>query len=1133
MSIAPNGDQPKSGILAYFTRHKTAANLLLVLMLTLGIVASQQIRSQFFPDVVVETVSVTVSWPGAGPEEVDDAIIAVLEPSLLTIEGVESSSATARDSSASITLVLEPGWDMSRATEDVKAAVDGVRNLPENAEEPVVKRGIWKDKVTEVMISGPISVEQLGEFGDEFVARLFREGITRITFFGVEAPTIRVSVPEVSRIRNDIQLQEIAAAIAKQAQTRPAGDVAGGASRVRAGVEQRSVEDIQNMVLRANPDGSKLFVKNVAQVVVDGADSGRAYYNGEHPAVLVRVDRSELGDAISMQAIVAAAAADFQLMLPKDVKIELINSRAEDITDRLDILLENGVMGLGLVLLMLFLFLSARTAFWVAMGIPVAMLAAVGVMYAAGLTINMMSLFALIIALGIVVDDAIVVAEHADFRARHKGETPVIASINAAQRMAAPVFSSTITTVLAFVGLVFVGGAFGSMIADIPFTVIAVLIASLIEVFLILPNHMSHSISSGGKPHWYDLPSTLFNAGFSWVRHRLFLPAMGWIIRLRYPVVAAMVLVLASASSMVIRGDVNWQFFTPPETGSIAGNFAMLSGTSREDTTDMAREMQRAVAAVASNYEEEFGVNPVVHALVQVGGSTGRGLPGLSTKEPDQLGAIDIGLIDADLRNYSATAFVGDLQQEINKLPTLEMMSFRSVGSGPGGDSLSVNFYGPDAFQLKAASEALITRLSEFPEISGLEDSLSYGKTDLVLQLTPAGEMLGFTTDAIGAELFGRLNGITAVTFPAGVRSSEVVVQLPKAEMTADFLNTTLMRTPRGEYIPLSDIATFESSLSFATVQRENGLRLITISGAISEDNPARATEISTILETEILPEIAAQYNLEWDMGGLASQEADFLSEALVGFILCLLGIYLTLAWIFGGWARPIVVLAIIPFGLIGTIWGHYQWNLPMSLFTVIGLIGMSGIIINDSIVLVSTIQEYAKKNGIVRAAITATNDRLRPILLTTLTTVLGLAPLMYESSRQALFLKPTVVTLVYGLGFGFLVVLLIVPSLVVIQHDFKRFWDAFRRSLSGHHFPRGLRVSLWLATAVLVAVNMATIGHWVAYGELFAPLASVANMAPSLSGGTLSFAAATLVSLIVVTLLLAAIALTRRPKSL
>jgi len=837
--------------------------------------------------------------------------------------------------------------------------------------------------------------------------------------------------------------------------------------------------------------------------------------------VLVRVDRSEQGDAILMQGIVEDVVADFQLLLPKDVKIELINSRADDITDRLDILLENGAMGLGLVLLMLFLFLSARTAFWVAMGIPVAMFAAVAVMYAAGLTINMMSLFALIIALGIVVDDAIVVAEHADFRARHLGETPVDASIRAAQRMSAPVFSSTITTILAFVGLVFVGGAFGSMIADIPFTIIAVLTASLIEVFLILPNHMSHSISTDNKRHWYDLPSTLFNAGFSWFRKVVFLPVMEWIIRLRYPVVAAMVLVLASASAMVIRGDVNWQFFSPPETGSIAGNFAMLSDTTREDTVDMAREMQRAVETVANNYEEEYGINPVVHALVQVGGSTGRGLPGLSTKEPDQLGAIDIGLIDADFRNYSATAFVGDLQQEINKLPTLEMMSFRSVGSGPGGDSLSVNLYGGDAFQLKAAAEELIVILSDYPEISGLEDSLSYGKTDLVLQLTPAGEMLGFTIDGIGADLFGRLNGITAAVFPDGVRSSEVIVQLPASEMTANFLESTLMRTPKGEYVPLSDIATVEASLGFATVQRENGLRLITVSGKVSEDDAARATEISEILKNEILPTIADRYNLEWDMGGLASQEADFLSEALVGFILCLLGIYLTLSWVFGSWARPLVVLAIIPFGLIGTIWGHYVWGLPMSLFTLIGLIGMSGIIINDSIVLVSTIQEYAAKQGIFRAAISATNDRLRPILLTTLTTVLGLAPLMYESSKQALFLKPTVITLVYGLGFGFLIVILIVPSLVVIQHDFSRFWNSFKRSLSGHHFPNGLRFGMWIGTGLLIAINMLTVGYWVCYGELVAPLASAAERMPSLSGGTLSFITAALISATVVLALL------------
>lgn len=1112
-------DQAKSGILAYFTRHRTAANLVLVIMLTLGIVSAGQIRSQFFPDVVVETVSVTVSWPGAGPEEVDSAIVAVLEPALLSIEGVESSSASAKDGSAQITLVLEPDWDMGRATEDVKAAVDSVRTLPDNAEEPVVKRGIWRDKVTEVLISGPIDPEQLGKLGDEFIARLFRVGITRTSIQGVSAPLIKVLVPEISRIRNDVQLQEVAAAISKQAQTSPAGDVAGGASRVRAGIERRTAEDIRDIVIRSNPDGSKLYVRNVADVIVEGSDSGRAYFDGEFPAVLIRVDRSEQGDAISMQALVEEVAAEFQLLMPKDVTVRLINSRAEDITDRLDILLENGVMGLGLVLLMLFLFLSARTAFWVALGIPVAMLAAVGVMYAGGLTINMMSLFALIITLGIVVDDAIVVAEHADFRARHKNEPPVVASINAARRMAGPVFSSTLTTVLAFFGLMFVGGAFGSLIADIPLTIIAVLFASLIEVFLILPNHMSHALAAGNKQRWYDLPSQLFNAGFTKMRRSFFLPMMGWVIRLRYPVLAVMVLILTSSVSMVIRGDVTWRFFTPPETGSITGNLAMLPGATRDDTTEMVHELQRAVSAVAASYEEEYGINPVVHALVQVGGTTGRGLPGADTKDADQLGAIDIGLIDADLRPYSSTAFVSDLQQEVNRLPLLEIMSFRSVGSGPGGDSLNVNFYGADSFMLKAAAEELIGRLSLFPEISGLEDSLPYGKTDLVLQLTPQGESLGFTIDSLGTELFSRLNGITAAEFPDGVRSSKVVVQLPDDELTADFLEKTLMRTPQGAYVPLVEIVTVDSSLGFSTVQRANGLRLITVSGNISEDNPARATEIGVILETEILPEIATQYNIEWDLGGLASQEADFLSEALVGFTLCLLGIYLTLSWVFGSWTRPIVILAIIPFGLIGTIWGHYVWGIPMSLFTIIGLIGMSGIIINDSIVLVSTIQEYSAKQGVIQAAINATNDRLRPIMLTTLTTVLGLAPLMYESSRQALFLKPTVITLVFGLAFGFFIVLLIVPSLVVIQRDITRLWQSWRRTLVGHRMPRSLRAGMALVTGLVVALNLATIGYWIVAGNLIAPLKPVAEMAPSLSGGVLSFLLAVAGSALIVLL--------------
>ncbi len=1115
-----------TGVLHYFTRHRTAATFLLVVMLTLGLVAATKIRSQFFPDVVVDTVTATVDWDGAGPEEIDRAVVAVLEPALQGVEGVAGSTAVSKDGSTTITLTLEPGWDIARATEEVKAAVEAIRSLPDGADAPVVRRGVWRDKVTEVVIFGPIAPDQLARIGDEFLARLYRAGITRTAMTGVAAPQIEVAIRESARVRHDIALKDVADAIASQVDTRPAGEVAGGGARLRAGSETRDADEIRNLVVRVNPDGSKLYLRNLATVTVSGTDSGRAYYMGSDPAVLIRVDRTAEGDAIGIEATVRALAAEVEAELPAGVQIRLINARAQDITDRLDILLANGLSGLVLVLVVLFLFLSARTAFWVAMGIPVSMLAAVGVMYAAGLTINMMSLFALIITLGIVVDDAIVVAEHADHRHRRLGESPDLAPVNAVRRMLGPVFSSTATTVLAFIALLFIGGEFGRLIADIPYVVTAVLIASLVESFLILPNHMRHALIAGAKQHWYDWPSAQFNRGFAWVAERLFAPLMGWVIRTRYLVVAAMLFVLALAGGEVLRGNVPFAFFTAPERGSVTGNFAFLPGATRQDALAMTGELDRAVRAVGASYEAETGVYPIVHALTQVGGTAAKGIPGQETMNPDTLGAIDIGLVGADARAFSAQDFVRALQQEVKRPAGLSVLSFRSQGAGPGGDSLAVDFYGPDSFALKAAAGELMAALSPYPEVTGLQDSLPYGKEDMVLELTPQGEALGFTTEAIGAELFARLNGITAAEFPAGTRTTAVTVGLPSDEITAGFLETTLLRSPAGEWVPLGEIVTAESTIAFSTVNRENGRRLVSVTGALAEDNPARAAEIGAALRNEILPAIAERHNVDWDLGGLALQQDAFLDEAMVGFLLCILGIYLVLGWVFASWVRPLIVLAVIPFGLIGTVWGHAQFGLAMSLFTIIGLIGMSGIIINDAIVLVTTVQAHARRLPIAKAAVVGAKDRLRPILLTTLTTVLGLAPLMYEESRQSLFLKPTVVTLVYGLSVGFFIVLLIVPSLMVIQADVARTLKSLRRLASGHRIPGRLRAHTLAAGLAITAINLGLVLPWALSGAVAAPLRSLAGVLPA---GPLTLTAAIAAGLAVAALYVAVGARRRR----
>ncbi len=1082
-------------VVSYFTRHRTAANLIMLLMIALGALSYTQIRSQFFPDVIVEGVSVSVAWEGAGAEDIDYAIVQLLEPALLAVEGVESTASESSEGIARITLEFEPGWDMKRGTDDVRTAVDATAGLPEDVEEPEVRRRAWRDRVTDVVITGPVSVDLLSKYADEFVVRLFGAGVTRSTIRGIEAPVTVVEVRERELVRNDISLDEIASAIGEEAEADPAGEISGVAARVRTGFEKRTVEEIESIALRSLPDGSKLFVGDIGRVLVEGVDRRRAYYVDANPAVSIRIDRSDRGDAIALQRRVEEVAEDMSLELPEGVAVDLIRTRAEAITGRLQILFENGALGLLLVLALLFLFLNARTAFWVAAGIPTAMMATIAMMYAFGFTLNMISLFALIICLGMVVDDAIVVGEHADFRARNLGEAPEIAAENAASRMFAPVFAATVTTIIAFYSITTVGGRFGSLLSDLPFTVIVVLTASLLECFIILPNHMRHALVHSAKRHWYDLPSMVFNLGFRWFRDRVFRRFIAGVIAFRYPVIAGAVLLLASQVALVVKGDVPWRFFNAPERGSVGGNFAMLPGASRSDTLDVMRELQRATRVVGERMEEEYGTNPVAYVLAEIGGNTGRGLAGSSTIDRDLLGSIAIELIDADLRPYSSFEFVAELQSEVRRHPQLETLSFRGWRGGPGGDALNVKFHGASANVLKDAAEALKTELGRYPEVSAVEDDLAYDKADLILELRPQGEALGFTIDGIARLLKNRLGGVTAASFPLGTRTSEIRVRLPEGELTADFLERTFVRTVAGEYVPLADIVEVEQRTGFSTVRRQNGIRLVSITGDISEDDPQRAEEISTALEEEIIPAIEERFGVSSSFAGLAEQERDFLADARFGFSICMIGIYLTLAWIFSSWTRPIIVVAVIPFGLIGTIHGHLLWDVPLSIFSVIGLIGLSGIIINDSIVLVSTVDEYAKRRGLIPSIVSAASDRLRPVLLTTLTTVLGLTPLLYETSQQASFLKPTVITLCYGLGFGLALVLLLVPSLLAVHADVEKRFVSLGRALRPGRGRNPVFAPVFGASLAGAALLLATVGHVAVFGDLPGDLGS---MAPS-----------------------------------
>ena len=453
---------------------------------------------------------------------------------------------------------------------------------------------------------------------------------------------------------------------------------------------------------------------------------------------------------------------------------------------------------------------------------------------------------------------------------------------------------------------------------------------------------------------------------------------------------------------------------------------------------------------------------------------------------------------------------MGELQERVPQHPKLETLSFRGWRGGPGGDALDVQIYGAETETLKAAAEALKLRAARFPEVSALEDSLAYDKDELILTLTPQGRALGFTIDGAGARCCATgWTGSRRRPIPVGQRSAAIRVELPAEELTADFLDRTMLRTAAGAYVPLADIVTVERRQGFSTVRRENGLRLVSVTGDISEDDPARAAEITAAIGDEILPALEEEFGVATRMAGLAEQERSFLADARTGLILCLIG------------HLPDAGLDLRE--LDAAACGHgdhsvrprrhdlgpYLWEMPLSLFSVVGLIGMMGIIINDSIVLVTTIDEYAERRGLVPAIIEGAADRLRPVILTTLTTVLGLAPLLYESSQQAQFLKPTVITLVYGLGFGMVLVLLVVPALLAVQDDFRRAWVAMRRALGARRAGRLAQGATFAGTIAAAAILLATVGSVVTTGTLPAPIERLMPTGPGGAATALALLAA------------------------
>ena len=672
-------------------------------------------------------------------------------------------------------------------------------------------------------------------------------------------------------------------------------------------------------------------------------------------------------------------------------------------------------------------------------------------MLISGQSINMISLFGLIMALGIVVDDAIVIGEHAEYL-RQKRNLPIAdASVLAAKRMGPPVISAMLTTVAAFLPLFMVKGIIGVIIGAIPAVVCAVLVASLLECFFILPAHLAHYGASKMKePSWFRRN---FDAGFNYLRDRIFYKIVLASFRFRYVTFAFAFGLLIFAVGMMAGGRVNFVFFSAPEADRVFANVTMASGSTRTQTLTMLEEVERALDQVEEDLTPN-GETLISFAYSKIGG-TFTGDPGTPTGGANELLAgMVIELITADQRNVRVTEFVDALRAEIQPMPGLERILVRAPTGGPPGREFDLRLMGDDLEMLKQSAFEITQLVDAIPGTTDIDDNLDYGAEERIIRLTSFGRSLGFTVASVGQQVRAALDGSVVKRFPRGDEEVTVRLSLSRDETTTDSLGNLRLITPQGTYVDLADVATVEPRLGFSVVRRQDGFREVAIQGDL-DDKIINTTQAKEAILAEGLEEKVSSQGLRYRFDGRDQEQGEAFADMSTGGTLALICIYVILAWVFSSWARPFAVMIMIPFGLIGAVIGHYVMGLSMNILSMFALVALSGIVVNNSIILVATIDRRLEELGgdFETAVVSGATDRLRPVLLTSMTTIGGLSTLMFETSLQAQFLIPMATTLVFGLAVTTALVLFLVPATLGIGHDIGRVVKAilspFQRLLS------------------------------------------------------------------------------------
>ncbi len=1031
-------------IITSFARNTVFANIILFILFFVGFMSVKNMIRETFPDMSLDMITVSVAFPGADPEEIEEGINRKVEEVLEEIEGIKLYTTYSDENIGTTLIEVEQDFEVVDVLDKVKSKVDAISTFPVNAEQPVINELTIRDPVYFFSISGDMSEKQLKEWAERVKDEIQQNSnISYVEIFGDRDYEIDIEVSEKNLRKYSLTFDMVANAVRQSSLNLSGGTIRskGEEIRVRTIGRKYTGKDFSSIVLMARPSGEIVTLGRVANII-DGftEDPIKATIDGK-PALLLVVFKARDEDAISIAETVNSYIHDQKKILPAGVKIDKFFDTTDILRDRINLLVKNSIIGLILVFIILWAFLDMRLSFWCGMGIPISITGALGILWAMGSTINMISLFGLIMVLGIVVDDAIVVGESI-YVHRKKGESQLKAAVEGVSEVGMPVFAAVITSIVAFIPLGFVGGIMGKFIKIIPVVVIACLVISLLECIFLMPAHLSHLPDPNKKdkirnPFLRKISSfhLITSRGLEWFIEKMYIPFLSQALRWRYVSFCCAISVLMLTIGLVQGGIIKFVNFPELDGTLLRATIEFPNGTPPDVTKKAANQVSNALGRIEEKYKSKSG-DPVIKTKFVVVGQTLDDIP----VSGSNYAGVQIILVGAEEREVHSKDLMIEWEKAVGKIVGVKSLTFSGISAGPPGDPIEIWLQGRNLDDILSGSKELIDRLNKFEGVYQVRSDFTPGKNEMRFTLKPEARTLGITVYDLAKQLNSGYFGEEALRLQRGREDIRVKIRYTAEERhKVSDLENVRVRTRNGHEVPLLSVANVSFSPGFSTIVRTNGMRRVAVSAGL-DTNKANADEIFSELSGEFFPQLMKKYSgLSISLQGEKKKMRESFDSLMIGFPLALLGIFIIIATVFRSYIQPFVILVTVPFGIIGGILGHLLLGYNLSMLSIFGLVALSGVVVNDAIVLTERInQNLAEGIRFFDAILHGGARRFRAIFLTTISTVGGLSPLIMEQNMQAKFLIPMALSLAAGVAFATILTLVLLPSLLAILNDFR-----------------------------------------------------------------------------------------------